>query len=236
MSDIASILSTAFILVPPLFVAIVLHEIAHGYVAEQLGDPTAREAGRINLDPRVHIHPVFTIIVPIALLIMSKGTFTFGAARPVPVDPRYFKNPQRGMLLVALAGPVTNFILALLCVIYIEIIVHFSRSYFVLSPAIWEVVLSWANYGLIFNVILGVFNLIPIPPLDGGRILMGIVSPRMAYYLMKVEPYGLLILILFIASGGAEVVLRPFDQEIFSYINNRVFLYQLGGMLGSNVP
>ena len=205
-----SILLNILYFVPPLLVAVILHEIAHGYVAERLGDPTARNMNRINLNPIVHIDLFFTIILPL-LLILSNTGIVFGGAKPVPVDPRYFKNPRRGMLWVALAGPVTNFLLAILSYV---LILALPLVFGFLPVSFLEVIGTWLLSSIFINVVLALFNLIPVPPLDGGRILVGILPERLAYYVARIEPFGLFILIALIYFEIPQMILLPALQFV----------------------
>jgi Zn-dependent protease len=203
-------MSTGFLILlnaPPLILAVVLHEIAHGWVAEKLGDPTARKLGRINLNPLVHIDPILTLLLP-AVLIFSGSPIIFGGAKPVPVNPGYFKNPRRGMALVALAGPVLNFILAgcsfAILFAYLELF-GTEQS----GNLISNLIPAWLAISIIINLILGFFNLLPIPPLDGGRIAVGYLPIRFAKFIAKLEPYGFLIVVLLLLSGVVDKFLQP---------------------------
>ncbi|RMG43770.1 MAG: site-2 protease family protein [Candidatus Dadabacteria bacterium] len=192
---------------PALLIAVVLHEIAHGYVAERFGDPTARLAGRLTLNPIKHIDLFMTIIVP-AVLIVSGSPIIFGGAKPVPVDPRNFDNPKRAMGWVAVAGPVTNFVLALIAYILLRVVELFDIS------ALSGVTLTggfilFLIYSIIINVILAVFNLIPVPPLDGGRIAVALLPLKAARPLARLEPFGLLIVVALLFSGVLQQLLGP---------------------------
>jgi Zn-dependent protease len=171
--------------------AIILHEISHGYAALALGDDTARRAGRLTLNPLRHIDPVGTILVPAILLILRTG-FVFGWAKPVPVAAWKFKNPRRGMMLVACAGPAMNFFLAWLSALAIH-----GLTYLPGSPADRGIVVVLQAF-IVFNLILGLFNLIPIPPLDGGRIIVGLLPEPLAMRWARLERLGILLVILLV--------------------------------------
>jgi len=170
-----------------LFLAVVFHEYAHGWVAHRLGDPTAQQAGRLTLNPLKHIDPIGMIVVPLVLKILH-FKFVIGWAKPVPVNFANLHNPRRDMIWVALAGPLTNFVLAFLL----------SRL-LILAPThfIYETI----ALAVLINLILGFFNLIPIPPLDGSRVVMGLLPIRMGRRLAQVEPYGFLILLVLLNLG-----------------------------------
>ncbi|HRW28869.1 MAG TPA: site-2 protease family protein, partial [Emcibacteraceae bacterium] len=174
----------------PLLLAITLHEAAHGWVAWKLGDNTAKMMGRVSFNPLVHIDPFGTIILP-ALLIFSGTGFLFGYAKPVPVNFRALNNPRRDMVLVALAGPGANIFLLLIAALAMNFI-----------GAIPGVVNEWVglnlSYMIFINAILAVFNMLPLPPLDGGRVAVGILPDFLSRPLSRLEPYGMLILIMLI--------------------------------------
>lgn len=188
--------------VPVLF-AITLHEAAHGWVANRLGDPTARNLGRITLNPLKHIDPMGTVVVPLALVMLSG--FIIGWAKPVPVDPRHFKQPLLDMALVALAGPVANFIMACLWALLI-----------VISPS--GTLAAVGQAGITINVILMVLNLLPIPPLDGGRVLAGLLPRDLALVFMRIEPFGFLIILLLLFSGVLGKIMLPLVGHFQSLI------------------
>lgn len=173
-----------------LGVAIIIHEISHGYIAYKLGDPTAKNQGRLSFNPIVHIDPLGSILLPLALSL-SGSSFLFGWAKPVPINPQYFKNPQKGMMWVALAGPVSNICLALCS----SLILHsvFSGPITNISIAYWQ---HYLTYFIFLNIILAIFNLVPIPPLDGSRILLYFSPYKIQYLLLKIEPYGFPIIFL----------------------------------------
>lgn len=202
-----------FFFAPPLVVAVVLHEVAHGYVAGKLGDPTARNMGRLTLNPIRHIDPMMTIILP-ALLVAAHSPVVFGGAKPVPVNPGYFRNPRRGMAIVAIAGPITNFILAGLFYGLFELLVR-VRPEMILQPSKVELFLAgWVFQGILINLVLGTFNLIPIPPLDGGRIAVGFLPIRLARAYARLERYGLLLLFLFLWTGWFQKILTPIVELV----------------------
>jgi len=204
-----------------VFMAIVLHEIAHGYVAARLGDPTARDRGRLTLNPLAHVDPVGTILVPVTLVLMrvlfSWGVPLFGWAKPVPINPGNFRNPMRGMLYVALAGPATNLILALAAA-------GLGQLVFLASPNgalhriggfggnLIDAIFVFLGMFVLYNVILAAFNLIPIPPLDGSRVLMYFLPPAGRRVLLSFERYGFLLLVGLLYLGVLTPVFRGIQR------------------------
>lgn len=189
------ILTTIETLVILLFSAII-HEVAHGLMAEKLGDDTAREAGRIALNPIVHIDPFGSILLP-AMLLLAGSPILFGAAKPVPVNFNNLKNPKIGMALVSLAGPVSNFLLAILFVLPIKLGLVNSIS----GPILVQVI--------ILNLVLGTFNLLPIPPLDGSKILASFLPDEAMTWILSMERYGFLLVIIFLYVGVLNKILLP---------------------------
>ncbi|MCG8435622.1 MAG: site-2 protease family protein [Gammaproteobacteria bacterium] len=187
----------------PVLFAITLHEVAHGWVAKQLGDPTAQMLGRITLNPIKHIDPVGTVLVPLLLLVLP-GNFLFGWAKPVPITPQNLRNPRRDMAIVALAGPTANFIMALLWAIIARAAVWLDEP-FLTNPL---VLMGFA--GIAINLVLMILNLIPLPPLDGGRIVSNLLPPRTSAKYDLVEPYGFMILVLLLMTGILGGLLSPF--------------------------
>lgn len=188
----------------PIIFAVTLHEVAHGYVAYWCGDYTAKLSGRLSLNPIHHIDLIGTIIVPV---IMLAGTgFMFGWAKPVPVDARNFKNPRRDMALVAIAGPLSNlsmaFLWALIC--KLGIILMASGNNWFGTP-----LMLMGKAGILINIVLGVLNLIPIPPLDGSRVLASILPRRAAYKYNMIEPFGFYILIILLLTNVLSYILTP---------------------------
>jgi len=190
------------ILAPPLLLALTVHEFAHGYVAFRLGDPTAQASGRLTLNPLKHLDPLGTI----AFFI-----FHFGWAKPVPVNPVYFKDPQKDMLWVALAGPVTNLILAVISALMTKALWLLAKT--IPYSALGEAVLVPLNSVLIasvwINLVLCIFNFLPIPPLDGSRILTGILPPDLARSYASIERYGFILLIILAVSGVLSKLIIP---------------------------
>ena len=174
----------------PLVIAITFHEAAHGFVAHQLGDKTAWELGRVSFNPLKHIDPFGTLVLP-AMLLLAHSPFLFGYAKPVPVNFRALRNPRIGMVLVALAGPATNIALALFAAAAFHLLTFVPAS-----AAQW--VADNLKNALVINVVLAIFNMLPIPPLDGGRVAIGLLPRWLAIPLSRLEPYGMLILIGFL--------------------------------------
>lgn len=217
MLDPTSTLFKIITIAPPFALAIILHEIAHGYVANKLGDPTAKLLGRLTLNPIKHIDPFMSVILP-ALLIFSGSPIIFGGAKPVPVNILNLKNPKRDMAWVAVAGPITNFILALLCYLVFINLVFFESILHLLPQIVAVIIASWAFHGVLINLVLGLFNLLPVPPLDGGRIMVGILPSKLARKYAKLEKYGLLIVIALLYTGVVQDLLGPVLEQAFSHL------------------
>jgi Zn-dependent protease len=190
----------------PVIFAITLHEAAHGYVAKHFGDMTAYMEGRVSLNPLRHIDPFGTIALPLILLGLTKlfgGGIIFGWAKPVPVNFANLRHPKRDMLWVAAAGPISNFVMALIWALLVKIGLSLPQNYFALPLALMGAA------GVFFNIIIMVLNLVPLPPLDGGRILVSLLPHRVAWRVARIEPYGFLILILLLFTGVLGYVLWP---------------------------
>jgi len=198
--DELSVVQRIVIWILPVIFAITGHEVAHGWVAKKYGDNTASQQGRLTLNPIKHVDFVGTIIIPGLLLISSAG-FIFGWAKPVPVDPRYFKNPRRDMAVVAVAGPVSNLLMAFAWAMIVKLGIVLSMDG-VSLPLILA-----GKAGIQINLVLALINLIPIPPLDGSRIVTGFLSNNLAWKYNKLERYGFFILIALLWTGGLSYIL-----------------------------
>lgn len=191
--DIANIIQTVAVYALPVLFAITLHEAAHGYVAKYFGDNTAWSLGRVTLNPIKHIDPIGTIVMPLVLYFATAGTFLFGYAKPVPVRFGALRNPKRDMVWVALAGPASNLFQAVLW----GVLFYMLQA----SGVTEDFFLKMCRAGLLVNVVMFVFNLFPLPPLDGGRILVGLLPYRAAEMVSRVEPYGFFIVMGLILAG-----------------------------------
>lgn len=188
--------------IPGIF-AITLHEAAHGYAARHFGDLTAYRAGRITLNPVRHVDPIGTLLVPIVILALSGGKYAFGWAKPVPVNFAALRSPKRDMLWVAAAGPGANLLMAVLWVLVIKIAEAIPVNYFT------EPMILMARGGIIINAVLMVLNLLPLPPLDGGRILVSLLPHRYAWRYARLERWGFPILLVLLFTGLLGAVLWP---------------------------
>ncbi len=191
--DFAQIIQAITVNAIPLLFAITLHEAAHGYAAMRLGDDTAQRLGRITLNPMKHIDPVGTVLMPLMLYFATSGAFMFGYAKPVPVNFGRLNNPKRDMVWVALAGPASNLVQAIFWAVLALLLAGLGvqEPYFQLV----------CRAGVLWNLVMYAFNLFPLPPLDGGRILVGLLPWKQAAAVSKVEPYGFFIVMALVVSG-----------------------------------
>lgn len=180
-----------------LMIAVTVHEFAHGLTAYKLGDSTARLSGRLTLNPLAHIDPFWTILLPLMLFITTNGSFVFGAAKPVPINYLALRNPKKDIIWIGLSGPFANLILAFI----ISGVLKFALLPGILAYLLFKL--------LTINVVLGIFNLIPVPPLDGSRVLMGLLPADLSEQYAKLERYGFIILFIFIWLGFFDRILWP---------------------------
>lgn len=210
--DIQNLIQTVLIYALPVLFAITVHEAAHGYAARHFGDNTAYMLGRITLNPIKHIDPIGTILMPIMLYFATSGAFLFGYAKPVPVNFGHLRNPKRDMVWVALAGPASNFIQAIVWAVVMITLVGtgMNERFF----------LEMARAGVLVNLVMWAFNLFPVPPLDGGRILVGLLPWKQAQMVSRLEPYGFFIVMGLVIFGVVGTIwLRPLMSFGYTVIN-----------------
>ena len=210
--NFSNLLQTVLIYALPVLFAITVHEAAHGYVARHFGDPTAARLGRVTLNPFKHIDPVGTILMPLMLYFATSGAFLFGYAKPVPVNFGALRNPKRDMIWVALAGPASNFAQAIAWALLMVVLVAtgVDERFF----------MEMARAGVLVNLVMWAFNLFPLPPLDGGRILVGLLPWKQAQLVSRVEPWGFFIVLALVLAGVVGTLwLRPLMTLGYGAIN-----------------
>lgn len=204
--DLSNAIRLVAISIVPALLGIILHEVAHGWMARRCGDHTAEALGRLTLNPLPHIDPMGLAVFGLTSLT---GSFVFGWAKPVPVDPRNFRSPRRDMMLVALSGPITNFLLACAFGICLFAALHFWPYSQYHSHVWYSFLISSLQAGVIINFGLGWLNLVPVPPLDGSKILAYFLPPALEYRYLQLGRYGLIILIVLLATGILGWILGP---------------------------
>ncbi|KAB2896079.1 MAG: site-2 protease family protein [Burkholderiaceae bacterium] len=210
--DFSDLIQTVLIYALPVLFAITVHEAAHGYAARHFGDNTAYMMGRVTLNPIKHIDPIGTILMPLLLYFATSGAFLFGYAKPVPVQFGRLRHPKRDMIWVALAGPASNFVQAVLWAVVLVVLVGtgMQERFF----------LEMARAGVLVNLVMWAFNLFPLPPLDGGRILVGLLPWKQAQMVSRIEPWGFFIVMgLVIAGVVGTLWLRPLMALGYGAIN-----------------
>lgn len=246
MNDLSQLLYAVSYKALPLLFAIVLHEYAHGWVADKCGDSTARRLGRLTVNPLAHIDPFGTIIVPLICLLLP-GSFLLGWAKPVPVDPRNMRQPRRDMALVAAAGPGMNFLLAVGSAVVLAWIVSINPALLSMDSgdAAPDEETSWATlmllplavmafYSVLVNVFLGIFNLMPIPPLDGGRIMVSVLPPQPSLALARLEPYGMMILVGLLVFDRELRIIHTFTSTFASNLSGTILSTAVGFSAGTS--
>jgi Zn-dependent protease len=209
--DISNLIQTVAIYALPVLFAITVHEAAHGYVARYFGDNTAWMMGRVTLNPAKHIDPIGTIVMPLVLYFATSGAFLFGYAKPVPVQFGKLRNPKRDMIWVALAGPGANLIQAL----FWGIALYLLQGAAVTEPFF----IKMCQAGILVNVVMFVFNLFPLPPLDGGRILVGLLPYKQAMLVSRIEPWGFFVVMALVVAGVlGNLWMRPLMALTYSLL------------------
>lgn len=186
---------------PPILFALTVHECAHAYVAYRMGDPTAKFLGRVTLNPLKHLDPVGTL----ALFLSGM----FGWAKPVPINPLNFRDFSRGMMLVALAGPAANLVLAAISALFYKILIIYGTPLLLYMPGVYKPLFIMVQMSVILNISLAIFNMIPIPPLDGSRVLSNLLSGKNAFAFSRIEPYGFIILLVLLMTGIIDRIVSP---------------------------
>lgn len=235
MNSLGQILSTVSIMAFPLLLAIVLHEYAHGWVANFFGDSTAKDLGRLTMNPIPHIDRLGTIIVPI-LCLLAPGSFLVGWAKPVPINSSRLYNPRRDMALVAAAGPAMNFVLLVASAFLLSAILSIDASMLShpedegatsLSQSILLPLAAMAQFSILINTILMVINLVPIPPLDGGRIMTSLLPRPQALLLSRLEPYGMFIFIALLMTDSYTHIIRTILITVFQILTATILPSEL---------
>ena len=218
MPELATIVKYILIAIPILF-AITLHEVAHGWVAKQNGDDTAASLGRLSINPIKHIDPIGTVVVPIVLLYFFGAPF--GWAKPVPVNWNKLQKPKRDMALVALAGPLANLFMLIIWAIILKLADSMGADWWNLS----QIIIYIANIGILINAVIMILNLIPIPPLDGSRVVSSLIPDRWAAAYSKIEPYGILIVVVLMISGVLGKLLLPAVNSVSDIVISFLALF-----------
>lgn len=196
----------------PIIFAITVHEVAHGWVASKLGDQTARLMGRLTLNPLKHMDPIGTVLLPLVMIVTTG--MAFGWAKPVPVDWRNLHQPKRDMALVAVAGPAANLVMLIIWTLFMMLVSHLPG----ISPYVMLLLQEMGKVGIIINIILIALNLLPLPPLDGSRIVAAFLSPAMAVRYHQLERWGLMILIIMMFTGVLSKILQPMVSLLLSLV------------------
>lgn len=196
----------------PILFAITLHEAAHGYVAKHFGDMTAYQMGRISLNPARHIDPLGTVLLPLLMLWMSGGSMLFGWAKPVPVNFGALRDPKKDMFWVALAGPLSNLAMGMIWALLYKLSLMMPGNYFA------EPLMGMSVIGIKINSVLLVLNLLPLPPLDGGRVALSLLPHRQAYLLNRIEPYGMFVLIVLAVTPVLGWILFPLVELLENFL------------------